>query len=339
MFNKKSKSNKKVVSAAVMLSASFLALTVFASAEFKDVQVEVNGNPVYYAYTGSETVGQLLNELKIDIEKDINVGIDLDKELVNNDVVSIKKSNKVIIVDGEKTFDIYTTASKVSDLMNEGIISINEEVDFLNVDKNSKIADEMVIEITRVTNEITSVEELVPYEIEKRETVSLPKGHVRVVSEGSAGSNLVTTEVIYHNGKEVDRIVTTNQVKAPAHRIVEYGIGDYAYGTKLETVNYSKKLVCTATAYCACSRCCGWSTGITASGMMAQYGVIAVDPRVIPLGTKLYIETTDGSYTYGYSVAADTGSAIKGNKVDLFFPTHGEALQFGRKTVNVYIMA
>ena len=73
--------------------------------------------------------------------------------------------------------------------------------------------------------------------------------------------------------------------------------------------------------------------------MMAQYGVIAVDPRVIPLGTKLYIETTDGSYTYGYSIAADTGGAIKGNKVDLFFPSHGEALQFGRKTVNVYIMA
>lgn len=339
MFNKKSKSNKRVVSAFVMLSASFLALTVFASAEFKDIQVDVNGNPVYYAYTGSETVGQLLNELKIDIDKDINTGIDLDKELVNNDVVSIKKSNKVTIVDGEKNFDIYTTASSVSDLMAEGVISINEEVDFLNVNKDSKIANEMVIEITRVTKEVISQEELVPYDVEKRESVSIPKDHVRILSEGSAGSNLVTTEIIYHNGKEVDRVVTTSQISAPVNRVVEYGIGDYAYGTKLETVNYSKKLVCTATAYCACKRCCGWSTGITASGMMAQYGVIAVDPRVIPLGTKLYIETTDGSYTYGYSIAADTGGAIKGNKVDLFFPSHGEALQFGRKTVNVYIMA
>ena len=72
--------------------------------------------------------------------------------------------------------------------------------------------------------------------------------------------------------------------------------------------------------------------------MRAQRGVVAVDPRVIPLGTRLYIETADGSYIYGNAVAGDTGGAIKGNKIDLFMNSYSECMQFGRRTVNVYIL-
>ena len=72
--------------------------------------------------------------------------------------------------------------------------------------------------------------------------------------------------------------------------------------------------------------------------MKARYGVIAVDPRVIPLGTKLYIESPDGSYTYGEAIAEDTGGAIKGNKIDLFFPSYEECMRFGRRTMTVYIL-
>jgi len=72
--------------------------------------------------------------------------------------------------------------------------------------------------------------------------------------------------------------------------------------------------------------------------MMAQRGVVAVDPKVIPLGTKLYIESPDGSYVYGCAVAGDTGGAIKGNRIDLFMDTYSECMQFGRRTMNVYIL-
>ena len=65
---------------------------------------------------------------------------------------------------------------------------------------------------------------------------------------------------------------------------------------------------------------------------------LAVDPSVIPLGSKLYIETSDGGYVYGYATAEDTGGAIKGNKVDLFFPTYNECMSFGRRSVKVYIL-
>jgi 3D (Asp-Asp-Asp) domain-containing protein len=78
--------------------------------------------------------------------------------------------------------------------------------------------------------------------------------------------------------------------------------------------------------------------GITATGTYAKLGTVAVDPRVIPLGTKMYIVSTDGSVVYGYCTAEDTGGAIKGNKVDLFYNTTAECMQFGRRSVYVYIL-
>jgi len=89
-----------------------------------------------------------------------------------------------------------------------------------------------------------------------------------------------------------------------------------------------------ATAYEPSPISCGpHANGITATGMRAVYGVVAVDPRVIPLGSRLYVEG------YGYAIAADTGSAIKGNRIDLFYPTYREAIQFGRRMVRVYLLA
>ena len=72
--------------------------------------------------------------------------------------------------------------------------------------------------------------------------------------------------------------------------------------------------------------------GITYTGMVMQKGVVAVDPVIIPLGTKMYI------MGYGEGVAADIGSAIKGNRIDLAFANRGQALQWGRRRVRVYIL-
>ena len=104
---------------------------------------------------------------------------------------------------------------------------------------------------------------------------------------------------------------------------------------------YSRVITLNATAYDAST--CGKSPshplyGITATGAKATYGIVAVDPKVIPLGTRLYIETTDGSFIYGTAVAADTGGAIKGNRIDLCFNSRKEARNFGRRQVKVYIL-
>lgn len=110
---------------------------------------------------------------------------------------------------------------------------------------------------------------------------------------------------------------------------------------------YSKKIEATATAYCLCKKCCGKSPshpmyGYTASGVKIIPGtgtkVIAVDSSVIPLGTKVYIEGLNGAWDYGYAVAADTGSAIKNLKIDLYMDTHEECFVWGVKKVNVYVV-
>jgi 3D (Asp-Asp-Asp) domain-containing protein len=95
----------------------------------------------------------------------------------------------------------------------------------------------------------------------------------------------------------------------------------------------SKTITVSATAYTAfCNGC----SGITATGINLRANprlkVIAVDPRVIPLGSKVHVEG------YGYAIAGDTGGAIKGNKIDLFMPSRSTALNFGRKTVSVKIL-
>jgi 3D (Asp-Asp-Asp) domain-containing protein len=88
----------------------------------------------------------------------------------------------------------------------------------------------------------------------------------------------------------------------------------------------------TITAYCPCSKCCGKCDGITATGTKATAGrTIAVDPSVIPYGTRLYIN--GNIYT-----AEDCGGAIKGQTVDIFFNTHSEAKEFGVQTMDVYML-
>jgi 3D (Asp-Asp-Asp) domain-containing protein len=110
-----------------------------------------------------------------------------------------------------------------------------------------------------------------------------------------------------------------------------------------EQLNYKQALTCTATAYDLSFNSCGKNPGdpyygVAASGMRISRGIVAVDPRVIPMGSKLYIESLDSWPDYGFAIAGDKGGAIKGNKVDLFMESSSEVRQFGRRKVNVYIL-
>lgn len=122
-----------------------------------------------------------------------------------------------------------------------------------------------------------------------------------------------------------------------------------AYNNKLTSrggyngLKYSSELNMEATAYTSSYSDTGKNPGdpafgITASGTRAKVGTVAVDPSVIPLGTKLYIKDINGQKDYGYAVAEDTGGAIKNIKIDLYFNTEDEAIQFGRREVKVYIL-
>lgn len=116
-------------------------------------------------------------------------------------------------------------------------------------------------------------------------------------------------------------------------KFARYGLTRWrrALASRAGTIRRFRLLTMSATAYCP-NRCCGSAYGRTATGRKAEYGIVAVDPRVIPLGTALYVDR------YGFAIAADTGRKIKGTRIDLCFPTHREASRFGRKTVKVLVI-
>ncbi|WP_233190934.1 3D domain-containing protein [Sporosarcina sp. P19] len=143
------------------------------------------------------------------------------------------------------------------------------------------------------------------------------------VSNIQKWNNLKST-VIYPNQKL--RLVKSSKVAASAPK-------KQSTPSRSNGDNVSKELMVSATAYTAhCNGC----SGITRTGLNLRKNpnlkVIAVDPRVIELGTKVHVEG------YGYAIAGDTGGAIKGNKIDVFIPSKSRAYQWGRKNVKVKVL-
>jgi 3D (Asp-Asp-Asp) domain-containing protein len=104
--------------------------------------------------------------------------------------------------------------------------------------------------------------------------------------------------------------------------------------TTTEPQPQTKTMLVEATAYCPCVKCCGkWSDGITASGVKAVEGItIAADIRKLPMGTKVYIEGL------GERIVQDTGGAIKGNRIDIYFDSHEDALKWGRQQIEIEVL-
>lgn len=102
-----------------------------------------------------------------------------------------------------------------------------------------------------------------------------------------------------------------------------------------KNLSYSKKIVGECTAYTADP------SALTSTGVHPKVGLVAVNPKLIPYGTKMYICSADGSLVYGHAVAADTGGALLSGRVlvDLFYNTREECFQFGRRNMDVYILS
>lgn len=278
----------------------------------------------------------------------------LDETLKDGDIITISRAKKITLVDGVNSFEKLTGKKTVGEVY-EQFAGDTTKGTVLNHNLDDEVYEGMVIEIAYLSEEVVSVETEVAFSSVKKATSAIPVGTTTVKQEGQNGLTNDKYKIYYENGKEVAReLVERTVVKSPVNEIVEYGVrtsqGSLAYhsgGSVVSrsggTFRYKKYIDCTATAYDLSYESCGKSPGdkgygITASGMKAAYGVIAVDTRVIPLGTKLYIEAADGSWVYGNAVAGDTGGAIRGNRIDLFFNTRQECLNFGKRTARVYIL-
>ena len=189
-------------------------------------------------------------------------------------------------------------------------------------------------------SEITESEDIA-YNTVKKLNSGLDAGTIVTIQEGETGRAVRTVKVKYVDGEEVSREITNEEVvKQPVDKVVEYGSKNATANSPASTgaLNYKYVIECSATAYDLSPEENGGYGGMTATGVPLDKGVIAVDPRVIPLGSRVYVEALDGSWSYGYAVAADTGGAIKGNRVDLCYRTRSECIQFGRRKCRVYVL-
>lgn len=230
------------------------------------------------------------------------------------------------------------------------------EYDSLNADLENEISDNENIVIKR-TVVVTDVEEKeIGFKTVTKESETLFEGETKVDTEGEKGVKQITVEKTYVNGKftskkevssevvkePVDKVVLKGTAKKVDHftntengtEVVDNGDGKTFVDASGNERQYVDVMTGSGTAYYA------EPGASTATGRDAQYGVVAVNPNVIPYGSKLYIVSNDGEVIYGDAVAGDTGGGLMDNLilVDLFYPTYDECCVFGRRDVTIYIL-
>lgn len=180
-----------------------------------------------------------------------------------------------------------------------------------------------------------------------------PDWYENVIQEGSDGEYSETYEIIYQDGVETARQLIDVVDTQPVPAIIEKGTianfannsdpvasintNDDGSGTITlengQVLTFSEARTMKGTAYTAGE---GKVGTITATGTTVRLGVVAVDRKVLPLGTKVYVVSNDGQYTYGFAIAEDTG--VRGNMIDLYMNTYNDCIQFGVRDCTVYVL-
>lgn len=244
----------------------------------------------------------------------------------NGSTLTVVRAFPVSVTVNGKTRVVYTTQTTAADLANElGFKSPN-----YTTTTDGAIQNGSTITILQVTSRsLNTVNKDIPVQVIREKDDSLALGEERVVQVGQTGSEQVQVETLYNNGaviktNDLSKQVITNMTPT----IIKEGTREVTTSSNVAG-RASRAIVMEASAYLASD---GDGYGITATGIPAVRGVVAVDPDVIPLGTRLFIPG------YGEAVAADTGGAIIGNKIDLVMDSYGEAMDFGRRDVTVYVL-
>lgn len=301
----------------------------FSTALGNDVELNINGK-TKTVFTYEKTVGDFLKKEGIVLKNKDLVSPSLDKEIDKDMKIVISSPKSYHIKDGDKTLIAEASGYTVADVLDKLDIKLNK-LDRVSLPLDEIAKEGMEIKIDRVVVENLENKIEIPFETESRENKDMFEGEKKVITKGEVGQKTESLKNTYVNGLlETTEVLKSEITKDPVKEVVEVG-------TKKGTVapngkNAKRVIVMQATAYdpTAGSK--------TAMGTRARVGAVAVDPKVIPLGSKLYIESMDGFASYGYATAEDTGGAIKGNRIDLFYNSNAEANRFGRRNVKVYVL-
>ncbi len=336
------------VRAIAFLTALTVAVITLLNCSIHTVKI-FDGEKTYTVRSLNNNVASVLDGLELKSKR-----YKIKKTSVKDRVttVEIAYTFPVYVTQGDVTKKIEFSHGTVADALS--VLGITpDEFDFVEPSLDTEITKTVYIDYTNIDYINGSYTETIAHTVNTVYSSSMKKG-TSTLKAGSDGVQLVNYTEKLVNGVSVEKTVSNTSIITAAVNGVK------TIGTKAETVqtsvsvscistltpsspieldqngvpvNYKSKMTVRATAYTYTGNNC--STGVA-----PQPGYIAVNPKVIPYGTKMYIKTVDGKYIYGYAVAADTGGFIKKHPtgVDLFFPTESACRAFGVRSAEIYIL-
>ncbi|WP_404406616.1 ubiquitin-like domain-containing protein [Jeotgalibacillus malaysiensis] len=311
--------------------------------------------------TNAQTVGEFLRKEQLEVSDVDKLSHALDESIEEDMTLSLEKAFVWTLVNGTDKEEVWSTSITVADFLKQHEIKLDQD-DRVEPSEDTMLTEGATVKIVHVDKVTDVVEETKDFSVEQKDDNTLAEGSEKVVQEGEEGLIEKTYEVVKENGKEVSRDLKEEKtVKESKNKVVAIGTkkpvvasvprettkkaaavtpaasSAEASSQPAQTASSSepsgREMTMSSTAYTAS---CAGCSGITATGinLKANPGmkVIAVDPSVIPLGSRVYVEG------YGYAIAGDTGGAIKGNKIDIFIADRASALAWGNRTVKVTVM-
>ena len=325
---------RQAVVACLLVSSLFpfyLAADTWGLPFGRTVHISVDGREVTFR-SFRRTVGEALASAHVSLQPDDRTIPAAQTSLWSGIGVKVIRAVPLTLRVGQSTSAMRLAATSVGDALRVAGVELGP-IDRVYPSAAAMLQPDMRITVERRQWRTWVQQRPVAYTSQVVADPQLFKGNRVVRTPGRAGVSQRTVEALYANGLPV-AMTTPNPwtvARPPAPEVIAVGTramiasrGDFAG---------HEYMMLDATAYYPGPDNFGGGVGPrTAIGLLAQRGVVAVDPAVIPLGSKLFIEG------YGYAVAGDTGGAIQGMRIDLCFSSYGEAIHFGRQTVKVYII-
>lgn len=266
--------------------------------------------------------------------------------------INVRRSRRMTVNYYGQQMEVISYGETVEELLTRLNLTWGGD-DTISLPLDTRTEEGMMLTVVHVVREEQSYTAVLPHDTTYCTDATLPEGTERIVTEGVDGEILCKATVTYINGKEMERKLLHQQVVSqPVAEVIAVGSGRENSAREEENraaiigegiitlptgevLTYTKRVTCLATAY----HCEGY-VGTTATGTRARVGAIAVDPKVFPYGTRFYIESQDGEYIYGVATAEDCGDKrfIHDTRLDLYFNTKYECVQFGARNCDVYIL-
>ena len=251
--------------------------------------------------------------------------VDYEDPITDGLVIHITKEFNIDVTADGKTVQFATLPTTVRAALSEMGITVGQN-DIVEPELDSQLAEDDHIVVKRVITKTETEKEKIDYDVVYKADNSISIGEMKVTQKGRSGVQKKTYEVTYVDGKKTEKnLVESKMIKKKRDKVISYGT-KIQFG-KPAGLQYERKITgVKAVSYYFSGNPVG------SYGLPCEYGTVAVDKDLIPLGSLLYIEG------YGYAIANDVGSAIQGKVVDLYMEKYEQCLMWGARTTTVYVI-